>query len=180
MTSTAPDSHLLGYARSRTPLALDRQRAALVEAGVDAEQIFSDRDGRDGLDALLAAATPGTVVLVHDLTTLGSRMGETVALIRGLHAQGVGVRTLKEPSIDTSGDGPEAVGALRMLDVLAPWAEIEDERMLARAGRRRILTDDDILEATRLRDVEHMPMRELAERTGVGVATLHRRLPARP
>lgn len=107
-------------------------------------------------------------------------MGEVVALIRDLHERGVGVRTLKEPSIDTTGDGPDVRAALRVLDAFAPWAEMEREQTNARAGRRRVLTDADIVEATRLRDVEHPPMSELAEKLGVGVATLHRRLPARP
>lgn len=56
MPSTAPDTHLLGCARTRAPVALDRQVAALVEAGV--HHTYSDQGGRASLDALLADATP--------------------------------------------------------------------------------------------------------------------------
>jgi DNA invertase Pin-like site-specific DNA recombinase len=99
----------VGYARVSTDdQNLDRQRAALAEAGCAEviEEIESGVKARNRLVALLARLTAGDELVVKSLDRLGRRAGELVVLLDEQHRRGVLVRILDMPWLDWSGSRP--------------------------------------------------------------------------
>lgn len=199
-TAPAPTGAVLGYARvSTTAQHLDRQLAALEAAGVPADRLFVDKatgahTQRPGLQALLAYARPGDVVLVYTLDRLGRSLRDTLNLVHDLRERGIGLRTLGDPiPIDTTDDGPTAAMALLILGLFGEIERVYNRERVAHArsvreakeegrgvGRPRALDAEQIAYAVHLRDVEGHTVPDIAKRLGVGVATLYRALPPRP
>ncbi|MDO5752464.1 recombinase family protein [Arthrobacter sp.] len=98
--------NLVGYARvSTTAQSLDVQTDALEKAG--AIKVFSDHASgatmeRPGWVDCLEYLQSGTVLLVNDLSRLGRSSGDLAAIVALLAEQGVGLRSLNEPFLDTS------------------------------------------------------------------------------
>src|SRR5580704_13964587 len=114
---------LIGYARvSTVDQNLALQRDALRAEGCG--RIFADEGvsgsvtARRGLDAALAALSPGDTLVVWKLDGLGRSLSHLVALIAELGAREVNFRSLSDP-IDTASSGGRLVmhimGALRHL-----------------------------------------------------------------
>jgi DNA invertase Pin-like site-specific DNA recombinase len=186
----------LGYARVSTAKQdLDRQIDALKAAGIDQENIYVDKKSgsttnRDGLQQLLKHARDGDTITVHTLDRLGRTVRDTLNMIHELDSRGIGVRNLADPiKVDTADkDDPMAQLAVIML---AMFAQMERTYSIERAaharrvaaangkvsGRKSVMDPQKIRFAVMLRDEEGMPMTEIADRLGVGRATLYRHMP---
>jgi len=177
-----------GYARvSTSEQNISMQREALSSAG--AVQIFEDEGisgtlaKRPGLDALLDTVQSGDVVLVWKLDRLGRSARNLLELAELLKSKGVSIRSLQD-GIDTSGP----LGGF-LLAILGAVGELERETIRERvkagmsAGRRRgehqgrkpklnIHARRDVIDS-----VAHgLPVKELARRYSVNVATIYRLL----
>jgi DNA invertase Pin-like site-specific DNA recombinase len=115
---------LIGYARvSTVDQNLVLQRDALTAVGC--ERIFTDEGvsggvtARRGLDAALAAANPGDILVVRKLDRLGRSLSHLVTLIAELGARGVNFRSLSDP-IDTT-----SLGGRLVMHIMGALAEFE-------------------------------------------------------
>lgn len=185
----------LGYARVSTPRqSLDAQLDRLHSAGI--EKIWTDKKSgkntdRPGLAELLEYARGGDCIVVTKLDRLGRNLRETLNLFHELPERGIAIRTLDDPLvIDTAADDAMSRVGVAMLGL---FAEMERVYMLERTERARAaarqrgvapgpkmkLGAEDIERAVYLRDIKKLSMSEAAEKVGVSVATLYRRIPPR-
>lgn len=185
----------LGYARVSTPRqSLDAQLDRLHSAGI--EKIWTDKKSgkntdRPGLAELLEYARGGDCIVVTKLDRLGRNLRETLNLFHELPERGIAIRTLDDPLvIDTAADDAMSRIGVAMLGL---FAEMERVYMLERTERARAaarergvapgpkmkLGAEDIERAVYLRDIKNLSMSEVAEKVGVSVATLYRRMPSR-
>ena len=182
---------LLGYARVSTDdQRLDLQRDALIGAGVSADHIYEDRlsgarSDRPGLDAVLKAARSGDTLVVWRLDRLGRTMVDLIKLVTDLEARGVGFRSLTE-NIDTTTSSGKLIfhvfGALAEFERNLTRERTRAGLLAARArgrvgGRKRAMTERDIAVAKTLLREGSLTVEEVAEQTGVSMATLYRYLP---
>ena len=186
----------LGYARVSTPRqSLDAQLDRLHDAGI--EKIWTDKKSgkntdRPGLADLLDYARGGDCIVVTKLDRLGRNLRETLNLFHELPERGIAIRTLDDPLvIDTGANDTTSKISVALLGL---FAEMERAYMLERTERARAaalergvapgpkmkLTAEDIDRAVYLRDIKKLSMSEVADKIGVSVATLYRRLPPRP
>lgn len=182
----------LGYPLvGSTKQSLDRQLAALADAGIPAPRIYVDKKtgaavDRPGLIRLLAYARPGDRIVVHTLDRLGRNLREVLNLIHSLREQGIGVKSLADPMpIDTADEGMGAVTVL----LLALFAEMErtftaeraaHARAVAAAAGRRVgrpvAHPEGKIEYARLLRREHKSLAEITRKTGIPKTSLHRYL----
>lgn len=108
----------------------------MVEAGVQADQLYEDRtsgkrEDRPGLDACLKALREGDTLVVWKLDRLGRNLKHLVEVVQGLNARGVGLKVLtgQGASIDTT----TANGRL-MFAFFAALAEFERELIVERSN----------------------------------------------
>lgn len=123
---------LIGYMRgskSDGTQTTDPQRDALLEAGVDEAQLYSDlaserKDDRPGLVSCLKALREGDTLVVWKLDRLGRDLHHLVNTVHDLTARGVGLRVLtgQGVAIDTT----TAAGKL-VFGIFAALAEFERE-----------------------------------------------------
>ena len=123
---------LIGYARvskADGSQPLDLQRDALIAAGVDARQIYSDRasgknDERPGLEACLKALREGDVLVVWKLDRLGRSLHHLVKTVTMLCDRSIGLKVItgQGAAIDTT----TAAGRLSF-GIFAALAEFESE-----------------------------------------------------
>lgn len=128
MSNTTSTGRRLGYARVSTDRQdEDRQVAALIEAGIDERDIFTDhgvsgaKTSRPELDRLLAYVRPGDTITVQKLDRLGRSTAHLATLIADLGEREIIIRSLAE-GIDTSTTMGRA-----MLQIAAVFAEVERE-----------------------------------------------------
>lgn len=81
--------------------SIDLQRDALIAAGVDERNLYSDkasgaRDDRPGLKQCLAYLKPGDALVVWKLDRLGRSLPHLLAIITDLKAQNIAFRSLTE------------------------------------------------------------------------------------
>jgi len=123
---------LIGYARvSKTDgsQSLDLQRDALIGAGVEEGQIYSDmasgrKDDRSGLEACLKALRKGDVLVVCKLDRVGRSLHHLFKTVSMMSERGVGLKVLtgQGAQIDTT----TAAGRLSF-GIFAALAEFESE-----------------------------------------------------
>ena len=121
---------LIGYARvskADGSQSLDLQRDALIAAGVDEEQIYSDqasgkKNDRPGLEACLKALREGDVLVIWKLDRMGRSLNHLVKTTTLLSERGVGLKVLtgQGAQIDTT----TAAGRLSF-GIFAALAEFE-------------------------------------------------------
>ncbi|OLT24893.1 resolvase [Nocardiopsis sp. CNR-923] len=182
----------LGYARvSTTKQHLERQLAALAQAGIGDDRIYVDKKSgatveRPGLADLLAYARPGDTVIVHTLDRLGRNMREVLNLVHDLGEKDIGVRSLADPlPINTADEG---MGHIAFL-LLALFAEMErtftaeraaHARSVAEAAGRRIgrpvAHPTDKIEYARLLKQQGTSLGQISAKTGIPKTSLHRYL----
>lgn len=125
---------LIGYARvstSKQGQSLDTQREALIDAGCDANHIYTDTISgtkwqRPGLDDALAYMRPDDTLVVTRLDRLGRNLAETVNTIADLAERDINVKVL-EPALDTSRPADKVV-----VNVMASLAEWERDLLIQR------------------------------------------------
>jgi len=177
----------LGYARVSTAKQdLDRQVDALQQAGISPERIYLDKKSgattdRPGLQAALAYARNGDVIVVHTLDRLGRTVRDTLNLIHELAERGVGIRNPADPMAQLA------------VVLLALFAQMERTYMLERAaharavatakgrriGRPVLVEADKLAHAAHLRDTGHT-VAEIVAKSGIARTSLYRHLPPRP
>lgn len=123
---------LIGYARvskADGSQSLDLQRDALIRAGVEQGQIYSDlasgkKDDRSGLEACLKALRKGDVLVVWKLDRMGRSLHHLVKTVSMLSERDVGLKVLtgQGAQIDTT----TAAGRLSF-GIFAALAEFESE-----------------------------------------------------
>lgn len=190
---------LVGYMRvSTVDQSTDLQRDALIAAGVDTQNIYSDKasgrkDDRPGLEACLKALREGDTLLVWKLDRLGRSLHHLVETVRGLAERKVGFRVLtgQGANIDTT----TATGKL-VFGIFAAFAEFErdliSERTRAglssarargrKGGRRRILNATMVAGARARLNAgsADLEVQALATELGVNRTTLWRALKRLP
>ncbi|SBW23093.1 resolvase domain-containing protein [Candidatus Protofrankia californiensis] len=182
----------LGYARvSTTKQHLERQLDALTAAGIPEPRIYTDKKTgasveREGLTALLAYARPGDTVVIYTLDRLGRNLREVLNLVHDLAERGIDVRSLADPlPINTADEG---MGRIAFL-LLALFAEMErtftaeraaHARAVAEAAGRRVgrplAHPEDKIEYARLLKEQGCSLGQIAAKTGIPKASLHRYL----
>ena len=146
-----------GYARVSTKdQNIGMQVDALVDAGVERENIFTDegvsgkRSSRPGLDAMLGKLREGDEVVVWRLDRLGRSMIHVAQLGEDFKNQGVGFRSISD-GVDTS----SSTGRL-LFNLLVSVAEYEREMIIERTtaglasaraqgktgGRKKVMTPE--------------------------------------
>lgn len=182
----------LGYARvSTTKQSLQRQLAALGEAGIPDDRVYVDKKtgasvDRPGLAELLGYARPGDTIIVHTLDRLGRNLREVLNLVHELNEKQIGVRSVADPlPINTADEGMGRVAFL----LLALFAEMErtftaeraaHARAVAEAAGRRIgrpvAHPADKIEYARLLHAQGNSLGQIATKTGIPKTSLHRYL----
>ena len=123
---------LLGYIRvSTVEQNEERQTRALLEKGVDRENLFIDKQSgknadRAQLKALLAFCRKGDVIITESISRIARNTKDLLTIVEALTSKGVDFVSLKE-SIDTS--TPQGKF---MLTVFGAMAELERESILER------------------------------------------------
>lgn len=119
-----------GYTRTSTKDKQDDdlQRRALVDAGVDNRQIFSDQVSgskaartRSGWSALEERLRDGDELVVWRIDRIGRSMIDVITTVSALTERGVAVRSL------TDGIDPSTREGRLMLNLMATFAEYERE-----------------------------------------------------
>jgi DNA invertase Pin-like site-specific DNA recombinase len=136
---------LVGYMRVSSDndrQTTDLQRDALLAAGVDPRQLFTDkasgaRDDRPGLQQVLAYVHPGDCLIVWKLDRLGRSLPHLLQIVTTLQAQGVALRSLTEQMDTTT---PQGAFLFSVFGALAQYERaLTQERIRAglEAARRR-------------------------------------------
>ena len=136
---------LVGYMRVSSETdrqTTDLQRDALLAAGVDPRQLFTDqasgaRDDRPGLQQALAYVHAGDCLIVWKLDRLGRSLPHLLQIVLTLQAQGVAFRSLTEQMDTTT---PHGAFLFSLFGALAQYERaLTQERITAglAAARRR-------------------------------------------
>lgn len=123
---------LIGYARiskADDSQVLDLQIDALVEAGVNKEQIYTDKisgvkDNRPGLESCLKALRKGDTLIVWKLDRLGRSLKHLIATIDELNQRIIGFKVLAGEGINI--DTTSASGKM-IFSIFGAFAEFERE-----------------------------------------------------
>ena len=151
---------LVGYMRVSSDndrQTTDLQRDALLDAGVDARQLFADkasgtRDDRPGLQQALAYVQPGDCLVVWKLDRLGRSLPHLLQMVTTLQAQDVAFRSLTEQMDTTT---PQGAFLFSVFGALAQYERaLTQERIKAgvaaakrrgkRGGRPQAISDEQL------------------------------------
>lgn len=126
------DHSLIGYARVSTDeQSLDMQIAALVRAGVDPSNIFSETVSgvatkRPQRDFAVRQCRAGSTLVVWKLDRVGRSLLDLLNFVQGLERQGIGFKSLQD-SIDT-----QTPAGRVMLAMLGAFAQFERDLIAQR------------------------------------------------
>lgn len=121
------EKKVYGYARVSTKQQdLSLQIASLLEYGIDAENIYSDKltgknMERDELKELLSIVKKGDLIIVKKLDRLGRSVSQVTTLIEKLTEQGIYIKSIDD-GVDTSNESPMAKA---MMQLLVMFSEME-------------------------------------------------------
>lgn len=179
---------IYGYARaSTTDQDVTIQEQALLRAGCDVirseKASGTTRAGRSELSLLLQFLHPGDTLMVTRIDRLARSIRDLQDIVHELHVKGAVLKVTEQP-IDTATAAGKA-----FLDMLGVFAEFETnlrrERQMegiaqAKAkgvykGRKRSI---DPAEVRRLKEQERLGATAIAERLGIGRASVYRALAA--
>jgi DNA invertase Pin-like site-specific DNA recombinase len=179
-----------GYARvSTSDQDLDTQLAAVTEAGVDADRVFTDKlsgsaqTDRPGLAAMFDYAHAGDTVAVTAIDRLGRSVAEVTRTIADLGEQRIILRASRE-DIDTATASGRAVAVI-MTALAELELELGRERWTASCQsprtRQLLATKPHKLIIGRQEQLRRLaatgePVHELAKTFGVGRASAYRYL----
>lgn len=181
---------LIGYARvskADKSQSLDLQLDALISAGVEQKNIYTDHASgkevnRVGLEACLKALRQGDTLVIWKLDRLGRSLKHLISLIEDLNRQEIGFKVLSGAQIDTNTSSGRLV-----FNIFASLAEFERElireRTLAglaaarsrgrKGGRPRMLDLAKLKLASKAMADTTTVVRELAKTLGVAPSTIH-------
>ena len=177
----------VGYARiSTTDQSPELQLEALRQAGCErvyTERASGARDDRPELARVLGdVLRAGDTLVVWKLDRLARSLKTLIATAEALERQGVGLMSLTE-SIDTTTPGGMLIfhvfGAIAQFERAlirerTAAGLIEARRRGRKGGRPPAFSADDVLAARALMAEGKLPVRAVAKRMGVSVATLYR------
>jgi DNA invertase Pin-like site-specific DNA recombinase len=181
---------IYGYARVSTAAQdLAPHLAQLKAAGCERifrEKITGTTADRPQLRKLIASLAPGDVVVTPAVDRLSRDTTDLLIIARAMQRAGAGIRSLAEPSLDTTSDFAEIVFA-----ILSVAAKLERRRILERTargrddarakgvklGRKPKLTEHQQREA-RARVAAGETQRSIARSYNVSQATISRLVPA--
>lgn len=177
----------VGYARiSTTDQSPELQLEALRQAGCErvyTERASGARDDRPELARVLGdVLRAGDTLVVWKLDRLARSLKTLIATAEALERQRVGLMSLTE-SIDTTTPGGMLIfhvfGAIAQFERAlirerTTAGLIEARRRGRKGGRPPAFTADDVLAARALMAEGKLPVRAVAKRMGVSVATLYR------
>lgn len=181
----------LGYTRVSTKKqSTDGQVDALVRAGVDPANIYSDvlsgaRSDRPGLAELLRYARQGDEIVTVSLDRLGRSLGHVVQTVETFSQRGIKLKSLREGVDYTTPAGQMLAGIFSSLAqyerlLIAERAQAAREAAAARGrhvGRPRALTEEQARTARALRETG-MDITTIAATLGTSRATVYRTLAA--
>lgn len=182
---------LIGYSRvskSDGSQVLDLQTDALIEFGVDKDNIYTDqisgsKNERPGLDSCLKALREGDVLVVWKLDRLGRNLKHLIATIENLSERGIGFKVLNGVNIDTTNPAGKMIfsifGALaefeRELIRERTLSGIKSARARGRVGGRKFqLTKAQVRLAQVAMQNRDTSVAELCSELGVTRPTLYR------
>jgi len=173
---------LVGYARTSTlDQNLSLQFDALIKAGVDEENIYSDqlsgtKDNRPGLNQALDNLQSGDTLVVWKLDRLGRSVSQVIKLTESLGKRGVELKSTQD-SIDTN----SAYGRFFFVTMVA-MAQLESDltkervnagleaakRRGVKLGRKRQITQEQIELAVELKQNHpEQPVTDLCKGLGI-------------
>jgi len=184
---------LIGYARiskADDSQVLDLQIDALVESGIDKDNIYTDKisgvkDKRPGLDSCLKALRKDDTLVVWKLDRLGRSLKHLITTIDDLNQRGIGFKVLTGEGINI--DTTTASGKM-IFSIFGAFAEFERElireRTLAglkaarargrKGGRKFQLTKAQIRLAQAAMQNRDTSVGELCKELGITRPTLYR------
>ena len=179
----------VGYARiSTTDQSPELQLEALRQVGCErvyTERASGARDDRPELARVLGdVLRAGDTLVVWKLDRLARSLKTLISTAEALERQGMGLMSLTE-SIDTTTPGGMLIfhvfGAIAQFERAlirerTTAGLIEARRRGRKGGRPPAFTADDVLAARALMADGKLPVRAVAKRMGVSVATLYRHL----
>jgi len=183
----------IGYARiskADESQVLDLQIDALIESGIDKENIYTDKisgvkDKRPGLDGCLKALRKDDTLVVWKLDRLGRSLKHLITTIDDLNQRGVGFKVLTGEGINI--DTTTAAGKM-IFSIFGAFAEFERElireRTLAglkaarargrKGGRKFQLTKAQVRLAQAAMQNRDTSVGELCKELGITRPTLYR------
>ena len=184
---------LIGYARiskADESQVLDLQIDALIESGIDKENIYTDKisgvkDKRPGLENCLKALRKDDTLVVWKLDRLGRSLKHLITTIDDLNQRGVGFKVLTGEGINI--DTTTAAGKM-IFSIFGAFAEFERElireRTLAglkaarargrKGGRKFQLTKAQVRLAQAAMQNRDTSVGELCKELGITRPTLYR------
>ena len=184
---------LIGYARiskANDSQVLDLQIDALIEFGIDKENIYTDKisgvkDKRPGLESCLKALRKDDTLIVWKLDRLGRSLKHLITTIDDLNKRGVGFKVLTGEGINI--DTTTAAGKM-IFSIFGAFAEFERElireRTLAglkaarargrKGGRKFQLTKAQVRLAQAAMQNRDTSVGELCKELGITRPTLYR------
>jgi len=183
----------IGYARvskADGSQALDLQIDALIQSGVDRENIYTDKasgkkDDRSGLGACLKAIRKDDVLVIWKLDRLGRSLQHLVNVMQELIDRGIGLKVLTGQGADI--DTTTATGKM-IFGIFAALAEFERELIRERTiaglesakargrkgGRKFAMTKSQVRLAQASMKEEKRSIGELCKELGITRTTLYR------
>lgn len=184
---------LIGYARvskSDGTQALDLQVDALIEAGVQKEQIYVDRasgsrEDRVGLENCLKALREEDTLVVWKLDRLGRNLKHLVATVDDLAKRNIGFKLLSGQGVNIDTSTPSGKMVFSIFAALAEFErELIRERTLAglkaarargrKGGRKFQLTKAQVRLAQVAMENRDTSVTELCKELGITRPTLYR------
>ena len=183
----------IGYARvskSDNSQVFDLQTDALIESGVDKENIYTDKmsgvkNDRPGLESCLKALRKDDVLVVWKLDRLGRNLKHLIATIDDLSSRGIGFRVISGQGVNIDTTNPAGKMIFSIFGALAEFeAELTRERCLAglkaarargRVGGRKFqLTKSQVRLAQVAMQNRDSSVMELCKELGITRPTLYR------
>ncbi len=179
----------IGYARVSTlDQSTDLQIEALRAAGC--EKVYQEKASGARVDrpelgrVLTDVLRSGDTLVVWKLDRLARSLKQLIVTAENLEAKGINLVSLTD-AIDTT--TPGGVLTFQIFGAIAQFERaLMRERTLAglqearrrgkKGGRPRSFTDSDVVAARALMQAGDLPVRDIARRMGVSVATLYRRI----
>lgn len=184
---------LIGYARVSKldgNQVLDLQIDALVQAGINHEQIYTDRisgakDDRPGLESCLKALREGDTLVVYKLDRLGRNLKHLISTVEDLALKNIGFKVLSGQGVNIDTTTPAGKMVFSIFGALAEFerelirertvAGIQAARSRGRMGGRKFnLSKAQVRLAEAAMKNRDTSVSELCKELGITRATLYK------